>query len=340
MKHALFSLTLGLVASSFLLVACNKLQPTDTEPAEEASEELSLEKDFGGLTTSNESPMFGDDLVIAEADEDEDVEDPMYEMASATDDTSKTKTYILRIKWGLLEGDSTATEVVDWSGTASITRGLLAVGKTIRFERNDRVHLPRTSKKMVEFTSQTREHFDGLLLIIVDADTIDTEGSFTLTAGSYSQTFQYSELDSMDVLVPVGSSGHEVSIVSRSREVAPFAGGFLAGRWVKTGPHHGRFYGRWINSLGTNAGFLRGIWGQRRNGERVFFGKYIGFNGEFRGLLAGHWDYTAGQKAGRFAGQWFDRHLGVRGHLKGHFKTGRENSGKGFFHGRWVKLNG
>ena len=65
---------------------------------------------------------------------------------------------------------------------------------------------------------------------------------------------------------PVGALGHEVSIVTRSKDITPFAGGFIEGRWVKTNGKGGQFKGRWINSTGENAGHIKGIWGVNRFG--------------------------------------------------------------------------
>ena len=343
MKRVFLTLLSGLAVFSMLvLTACNKDQPTSASDDLSSSDEISLEKEFGGYTASDEMPAFGDDALLEESAEDVEVSDPVSEQAAlqAESGDATLKAYVLRIKWGLLQGDSTATEVVEWSGSASINKGTLAVLKTIAFESEDAVQLPRTSRHEVSFTSFTRPHLDGLVLLIIDNDTTEVEGQFTLIAGAYSRTFLYSVLDSMEVLDPVGSNGHEVSIVSRSREVKPFDGGFLAGRWIKLDDRSGEFHGRWINSLGTNAGHLRGIWGVRRNGQHVFFGKYISLNGEFGGLLRGEWGYTRGEQAGWFAGKWHDQSLNQTGELRGHFKTGRPDDGRGFFHGRWFKSRG
>lgn len=327
-----------LTVTSMLLTACNQEQPVEAGADPNSTGELSLEKDFGGFTTSEEAPMFNDEEVMAEVVEDAEAGDPLAaESLSLAESQSSAKAYFLRLKWGLLEYDSTATARVDWSGSVVITRGNLAALHKIAFEPGDYIQRPRNSRKEIAFFSVTKPHFDGLLLMIVDKDTVATEGMLTITLGSYSRTFSYAELDSLDLVEAVDAEGHEVSMVSRSREVRPFAGGFLEGRWVKTSRFGGEFRGRWISGTGENTGALYGIWGERRNGEQVFFGKYIGNNGEFGGLLAGHWGYARGNQAGWFEGRWFDRNREAAGSLKGHFVLGTGQGQRGFFAGRWIK---
>ncbi|MDZ7266560.1 MAG: hypothetical protein ONB48_03200 [candidate division KSB1 bacterium] len=327
-----------LATAGMLLTACNQQQPVEAVTEADSSTELSLEKDFGGFTTSDEAPMFNDEDVIAEAVEDAETGDPLaVESLGLAATQNGVKAYFLRVKWGLLEFDSTATERVDWSGSIHITRGTLAALRKIAFEPGDYIQRPRSSRKEIAFTSTTQQHFDGLMLMIVDKDTAATAGELTITLGSYSRTFPYSDLNSLDLVEAVDATGHEVSIVSRSREVRPFAGGFLEGRWVKTNRQGGEFSGRWISSEGGNAGTLRGIWGERRNGEKVFFGKYISNKGEFGGLLAGHWDYTRGNQTGWFEGRWLDRNREATGGLKGHFLLGNNQGQRGFFAARWSK---
>lgn len=333
---------LGLAVSGLMLTACNKDNPSGAESNVNDPGAISLEKDFGGYTTSDEAPMFNDEDVALESLEDVAVSDQLsVEDLRAFNANSGLKGYVLRITWGLLKGDSAATEVVDWSGSASVNKGVLAVLRTIHFEpRNgDRLTFPRSSRQEIAFTSHTRPYLDGLLLMIIDKDTSNVEGEFTLNLGGYSRTLRFSELDSANLVEAVGANGHEVSVISRSREVQQFEGGFLAGRWVRKNEQGGEFYGRWINHEGTNTGAVRGIWGQRRNGEKVFFGKYIGKSGEFVGLLRGVWDFNAAGNGGYFEGKWFNRALQENGVLKGHFRMGRPNDGRGYFHGRWERAN-
>lgn len=319
-------------------IACNSEQLVNPEE-NNGEEEISLDKMFGGYDTNDEAAAFGESDMVEDFPEDADVTDSFSDDPAVMDElnAANSKVYFLRITWGYLEGDSTAEEVTDWSGSAQVNKGTLLLLKTIRFENNDYIHLPRPDRQTIDFTSFTKPHFDGLALAILDNDTTqsDIEGTLTIQAGSYSKALSFSELDSLELVEPVGADGQEVSIVSRSKEVTPFDGGFLAGRWVKTGPNGGEFRGRWINSLGTNAGYLKGIWGVNRNGNNVFFGKYISLNGEFRGLLEGRWEFNRNQKGGTFRGRWVDSGLQTAGTLHGHFKTGRPGDRRGYFHGRY-----
>ncbi|MGH7598045.1 MAG: hypothetical protein ACREOI_16970 [bacterium] len=232
MKRILFLFLLCMAAMVFLLTACSNDQPAGPELDAEQS---SLDEAYGGLTTSDELPGFGDADLINAANEDVDVADPFNSLGKSAE-VAGIKTYVVRLAWGKLEGDSTATAVVDWSGFAEVNKGTLAVLKTIRFENNDRIQLPRASRQRVEFVSQTQTSYDGMVIAIIDNDSGSTAGTLTLTAGSYSRTLSFSEMDSLDLVEPVGE-GDEVSIVSRAKEVTPFDGGFLAGRWIKDNQH-------------------------------------------------------------------------------------------------------
>lgn len=332
------------LAALVLLTACGKNQLTS--PVEESGEEqpLSLDKEFGGFETNDEAVAFGDAEMLSDFPEDVQVADAFSQdavtMDALTSDPETVKAYFLRITFGLLEGDATAGEEVDFSGSAQVSKGTLVLLRTIRFERNDAIILPRENRQTLEFTSTVTTHFDGLALAIIDNETTDSDdGTFTFKAGGYSKTLNFSELESLELLEEVGEGPHAVSIISRSKDVTPFDGGFVAGRWVKTRPHGGEFRGRWINSLGTNAGHLKGIWGIDRLGNKVFKGKYISLNGEFRGLMKGHWEYERGQQTGFFRGRWVNREHKTVGIIRGKFRTGRENSRRGFFHGRYHVTN-
>lgn len=343
MKQFFSFLSITAFLALTLFSACSD-QPTGSsgENLEEQAQ-LSLDKEFGGYEADDEQPAFGEVEMYDDFPEDVDATDSYGDESDVADaldfstDAPSVNVFFLRITWGLLEGDSSATEVIDWSGSAEISKGTLVVLKKIRFEDGDFIHRPRQNRQSVEFTSFTKPHFDGVVLAVIDNDTghTDVEGTFTLNAGSYSKILSFSELDSLDLLEPVGRGGHEVSIQSRSREATPFAGGFISGRWVKTRPHGGEFRGRWINSLGTGAGHLRGMWGINSFGNKVFKGKYISRNGDFRGLIEGQWSYERGENGGIFKGRWVNRQLKTAGIVQGHFKTGRANDRRGFFHGRY-----
>ncbi len=336
MKRYIF---LSLLIFSFLTMlfigGCSKDSPTEPNN-EEVSE---LDKPYGGYSTSDELPAFGDVTISTEFQDDENVGDPVANDPDfmAAIDSQKVNAYFIRITWGMLQYDSTATDVIDWSGTASVNKGVLGIMRAIRFEPNDRVLLPRPDPKVVEWISHTKTDFDGISLVILDTDTSDVEGEFTFTTELYSHTFTFSELDSLEMVETVTPQGHEISIVAINRQVIPLGGGFFDGRWIKHPDKEGGiFFGRWINRLGTNVGHLRGIWGINRNDRKVFHGKYILLNGQFGGLLTGVWDYSeASTSEGWMAGRWVNRSLTTIGTLRGHWIINEENENRGFFHGQW-----
>lgn len=301
-----------------------------------------LEDEFGGYRVTDEAPGFGDPEILDEFGEDQDVpdllsQDPQF--ASGIKD-SIADVYFLRITWGMLQGDSSAVNVIDWSGSATINKGVLVLLRTIRFESSDFIHRPRPDRRTLEWTSYTRPDFDGICIAIVvpPNDTNTAEGQFTFATAPFTQTFSFSELESINVVYPVDEYGNEISFVGHKKQLIPCGGGFLEGRWVTNGPNQGKFSGKWINAEGTLNGHLKGHWGIRKNGEKVFFGKYISTGGEFRGLLKGRWGYGEDEAKGWFFGYWYDRHHRAGGTLKGHWVAGNEVNRKGFFHGGWKRL--
>ena len=339
-KLTLLSLVIFALLSMLIIGGCSKETPNEPGKDGEVTE---LDSPYGGYDTSDELPAFGDALMAAEFEEDNDVTDPITLDPAFTNaiDSVKVKAYFIRIAWGLLEFDSTATTVVNWNGSASVNRGTLGIKKEILFERPaDHIVLPRPNRKTVQWVSNTITHFDGIALVIIDKDTSNVPGEFTFTTPLYSRTFSFDELDSLEVVETVTAQGHQVSIQAYNKKVIPFGGGFLEGRWTKTKTRNGGgvFRGKWINDTGTHAGHLRGIWGINLKGEKVFFGKYITLNGKFGGLLTGHWGNSENdQNMGWFAGRWFNQSLSAVGTLEGRWKAREENLRNGFFHGKWKR---
>ncbi|MDZ7376768.1 MAG: hypothetical protein ONB13_09115, partial [candidate division KSB1 bacterium] len=278
------------LAAAVITGGCSKNSPTEPDQIGEGTE---LDQPYGGFTTSDELPAFGDASIEADFGDDEIVNDIISTDPSFANDlaSNATKVYYVRIAWGLLQGDSTATDVVNWGGSATITRGKLGIMKTILFERNqnDHIVLPRSDRRTVQWVSNTVTHLDGILLVIVDKDTLNVPGAFTFTTSLYSKTFSFDELDSLQLVETVTPQGHQVSIQAYSKQIIRLGGGFVEGKWLKTREHGGVFRGRWIDEIGTRVGHIKGIWGINRLGEKVFFGKYISLNGQFGGILAGNW---------------------------------------------------
>lgn len=301
-----------------------------------------LEDEFGGYKVTDEASGFGDSEILNEFGEDQEVSDPLSQDPQILSDMedSIVDVYFLRITWGMLDGDTSAVNVVDWSGSATVTKGALVLLRSIRFEPGDYIHRPRLDRQTLEWTSYTKTHFDGICIaIVVPPDESNTaEGSLTFTTTPFTRTFSYSELESINVVYPVDEYGNEISFVGHKKQVVPCGGGFLEGRWITQGPNHGKFLGKWINQDGALSGHLKGHWGIRKNGERVFFGKYISTDGKFKGLLKGRWGYEENEGKGWFFGYWHDRHHRAAGILKGHWRAGNEVGQKGFFQGTWRRF--
>ncbi len=334
-RIALLTLMALAILSLLLLSGCSKDSPT--APTDE--EINPLDQPYGGYSTGDELPGFGDAEIIEEFGDDIPADDPVAMDPEFAAKLDSVNAYFIRITWGLHEFDSTATEIVDWSGSASVNKGILAVTRVIHFEPNDHVNLPRPDVKVLEWVSHTKVHFDGLTLVILDTDTTDTPGEFTISTPLYNRTFSFSELDSLSILEDVGTPGNQIAIVSHSKKVIPLGGGFFDGRWVRKNERGGFFVGRWINRLGTQAGHLRGIWGTNSYGANVFHGKYIDMNGKFGGLLTGRWGYAENsQNEGWMAGRWVNRSLTQIGTLKGHWVIKPDDDRHGFFQGQWRKI--
>ena len=337
MKKYFFLSTLILSLLTMLFLGgCSKDSPT--EPTNTEINEL--DKAYGGYSTSDELPAFGDPAMSTEFADDENVSDPIVidENFVAAVDSNTVNAYFIRIVWGMLEYDSTATEAFDWSGTATINKGVLGIMKTIRFEGSDRIMLPRPDRKVVQWTSHTIGHLDGISMVILDRDSTDSEGLFTIATGLYERTFSYDELDSLELLETVTESGQQISIMAYKKAVIPFGGGFFDGRWIKTRKNGGKFSGRWINSLGTRSGHLKGICGVNSHEIKVFHGKYVTVNGRFGGLLSGNWGYAQDDTTkGWLDGRWVNKNLTNIGKVKGHWKIKKDNNRHGFFNGKWKK---
>lgn len=334
-RYTFYALLMLSFLALIVLGGCSKNSPNAPDDKMDP-----IDQEYGGYTTADEVPEAS--LVVDFEEQDETVVDGISEdpAMNALLDSNKIKVYFVRVTWGMLKWDSSATVATDWSGTASVNKGTLAVLKKIRFERGEDFIKLRTNRQTVEWISRTMPHFDGLYFAIFDNDTSQSsiEGEFTFSTGPYSNTFTFSELDSMELIETVDNLGNQISFNSFSKHVTPFAGGFLEGRWIKDTPKGGHFWGRWVDNKGFNAGFLKGIWGENRFGQRVFYGKYTDFSGRFKGLLVGNWEYTDENSGkGAFYGNWINASFFAIGKIKGSFKTGEPGDGHGYFRGRWTR---
>ncbi len=177
------------------------------EPTTSGSTTLNLNTPTGGYTSSNEAPGFGDPSLDPSANDEKPYADPM--QSSAQIDSMQTNSavdwYHFRALWGHLRKDTAETEISDWSGSLTISRGALVVRRVIKFEDNDTI-LPRTDRRKVEWISHTRPHHDGIAVDIFvprPRPIIDTTGDSSLTVDT---TMKIDSIPVIDTILHIDSS--------------------------------------------------------------------------------------------------------------------------------------
>jgi hypothetical protein len=355
--------------AAFLLVwaiGCSE-KGTDSE----AAPTTSIDEDFGGFTATSESPAFGDPALMASETEEQEIDDALAyspEVRALESDPS-AGVFRFRAVWGHLRLDTSETDMTDWTGSLTISRGAVLIRRAIRFELAQDYIVPRTDRTLLEWVSMTTVHNDGIdadLLVprlspVIDTTidyVVDTLGdttevividtimpdpepvTVTFTTGPYSRTFTLNELVALDTVVDL-DDGNQVAFSAFRYEWCPK--GALAGVWGHDDQGNGVFRGRWISQAGRVVGWLNGMYGVNANGERVFYGKWISRDGSFEGLLAGTYqphpnenasDVARGRAGGKFEGTIYSAGQVPIGELKGHYKSSQRLDG-GWFQGRW-----
>ncbi|MFQ5499120.1 MAG: hypothetical protein ACE5FH_05575, partial [Candidatus Zixiibacteriota bacterium] len=280
--------------------------------------------------------------------------------------------YHFRTVWGQLRYDSASIAATDWTGSLSISRGAIIVRRLIHFEILGQDYIvPRTSRDLVEWVSQTTVHNDGLAvdlfippvppiidstvtwvvdslgdstqIIAVDTTIIASDPvTLTFTTGPYSRTFGLDELVALDTVVEL-ADGNAVAFDAFRLDRMPCPRGFLAGRWGYNEDGNGRFKGVWMSKRGEITGYLRGHFGTNDRGEDVFFGKWVERSGRFAGFVRGEWnshpdprsvDNAEERAGGWFRGAIFNADRMPIGVMHGRFRSADDDD-KGFFQGRW-----
>lgn len=336
---------------------------------------MDLNQPYGGLTATDEEEAFGDPYLMqmAAVEDDMAVEDPLaddpevvaLENAAGQDDPgnpNRPRFTFLRMAWGMLDGpvDSTgavdeSVDLLDWSGMLTVDRGIVIVRRVILFERPyDHLIFPRLNRQTVAWVSHTGNHFDGLLIEIIerpgdlnsDSKTDPEPNMLHFTTGPFTESFPVAELAELDEIYPVEPEGNAIHFAGfRLTDIIECPKGFLGGIWRAVSDNvdteiveGGVFKGRWVGLFGHLHGFLRGRFGINEEGERVFYGKYISRRGHFRGLLRGTWEPLPEYPGhGLFHGQWVNAAGTVEGVLGGDYFALPERPG-GFFGGRWATL--
>lgn len=327
MRHQL-PLALVLVSSTFG-IGCTTDSDDGTDSAAEVSS--AIERENGGLDTSDEAPMFGQDSAYdAIAMEGEaSVTDPMASdpAVSSLESAPDVARHRVLIAWGHMPVDLTATAARDWSGSLKISRGAMVVGRTIGFEEATDHVLPRTSPDQIDFQSVTKPFADGLVLrVLVPASTDGAPHlTYTSTDGTHTLDLDLAALIQGPISLDAGDGNRVVAVALRDNDACDH--GFMRGRWVALKPGMGVYRGTIANAEGEPTGHIRGIWGQRQNGDKVMFGKFIATDGSFRGLLVGTYE------AGHYHARWITR-AGDHGLAAGVYFDAPNVRG-GVFAGRW-----
>lgn len=350
----------NLIYGLFVLALFGFLVGCGQDSATSSNENESLADDFGGFDASAEAPGFGDPELISNMEGDEDYNDDILTSPEVDSlvNNNQAGVYVLRAVWGSLEYDSTITEITDWTGTLTISRGAIVVRKLIRFEPGqDYIIRPRTARDTIAWVSATTVHHDGIFFQIYVPPTTITDEQVVVTSpvtvkfetGPFSITFNLDELVALDTIYYLDDSVNAVAFRGFKYHPHPCPKGFLEGHWGVDSTGQGVFRGRWISRNGLLVGHLRGYWGRMDVDGivmNIFYGKYIDLSGNFRGLLKGiyqphpsaHANPNAfAHAAGWFYGHFYDGNGAVQGVLKGHYKMPRNDArGRlGYFAGRW-----
>jgi hypothetical protein len=213
-----FYLLLLLLSVAMFSIACSD----SSDPLGSAEQDISgdnsmdainLDQEYGGLSFSDEPDAFGDALLKAEAElgdqlaASEGDEDDLLREHPEFDRPDVRRTYV-RILWGRLdgrpEGDLERTEAaferVNWDGTLTVDGGVVALKKTILFERATDWRLPRDDRHSLGWKSMTGPHKDGILVCVISRPNDEgvVSGSVEFSTGPLTVSFDLAELDGLD----------------------------------------------------------------------------------------------------------------------------------------------
>lgn len=293
-----------------------------------------LNKADGGFTTADEASQFGDEALFSDADLEASSEIPDSMAADTTVremmNRPEVATRGVVMMWGQLPADPTYTEVTEWSGRITASRGAIVGFRKIGFEDRTDAVLPRDARNVIAFTSATTTHSDGLALRLIDPTPASAE-PLTLTYTMRSGTEYVVTLASLLAGPQIIDAGGGNKIIAASvRHRSDCDAGAMRGRWRKVSPTLGHFLGVVLDKDGAELGHVRGIFGER-NGEKRLFGKFINRDGSFRGVMAGSYD------DGQFTARWMTR-SGEAGRIHGVYREGDAGAERhGGFLARWAE---
>ncbi len=349
-RASIFFLTIFILAGMIWATGCSESDnPAAVDDGLYTREQVpDLNDEFGGYNLADESPGFGDPMLLDEFGDDEEFSDPMVsdplviERDRDHEGQERGRIYLM-ITWGNLHRDSTITHKTDWTGGLAVDPGALILKKTIRFEDHDQI-LPRKDPGVLRWESFTKPGIDGVVVRIVpgaspDATLANAEADSANTivrfrTAPFSVSFSLRELIGLHRVVTLDDGN---AVAFEAVYVPPFAcpKGFLRGVWRQTPEREGGvFFGKYVDQVGFHRGFVKGHYGANKDGEKVFFGKWISRSGRFEGILRGEYGTYEENSAGWFAGGWMGPDRRIKGGLKGEWRRKDECRG-GFFRGRW-----
>ena len=341
MKVTLFLAGL-LTAGIVLLSGCELFDSSESATAEPA--DIS---EYGGFTTADEAPGFGDDGLLAAYSGDKDFEDEIENdpRVRSAANRAGARQYALRIVWGNLDTrDSSPAEasgcpVTDWSGSIETDQGVIVVRELLRFDPGDSIVRPREDPRSVKWVSYTKDYVDGIQFKIVvpphgPSDIAD--GHIAIVTPFYNGMIPIASLADYREFV-IYDECNKIAIVATEAQPSECPKGFMEGGWIAESDTSGRFRGTWIGGEGGLMGYLMGNY-EVRDGHRVLYGKWITESGEFQGLLRGFWTPLAKVDGpdGTFEGHWVNAAFTVKGDFRGHYHVSEDDT-SGFFQSRWRK---
>ena len=307
---------------------------------------------YGGYTTTNEAPGFGDAELMAGHPEDVPYDDDMADSSEVRRAMTNgmAKKYMLRLVWGNLEHPDTTVStcpITDWSGSITADGGVLIVRRLIRFEAGDYIVRPRRGAREAEWVSHTYNHVDGLLFEVIDVPDPrprSADNTVSITTPLFAVDIPFDSLADYARSVTFDRC-NGVAIVATERRTTKCPRGFLEGGWISASDTSGWFRGAWVRDDGSLDGYLRGRY-TIDDGERVLFGKWITTAGDFGGLMRGTWgpildddpeDAEPGQREpdGYLQGHWVDDELLIVGQFRGHYCLPEAPDTTGSFNGKW-----
>jgi hypothetical protein len=314
-------LTIISVALLLWAVGCseNSLEP-------EADVDAINQDEFGGFDAKTEAPAFGDADLSATESEEVVVDDPLLGsplMDSLVTDIEAGVIHF-RAVWGRLVYDSTVTEITDWTGSLTLSRGGAAVRRLIRFEEGQDKLLERTERELVEWESFTTVHNDGIavdLYVPRLAQLFDT----SLVIEDISDTTLV--IDTVGTVIDttvIVDEYVDTTFVATPIDPEPFMLDFV------TGPYSRSFTFDELAQLDTIV--------QLDDGNAIAFHAVRVYRNRCpRGFLHGRWGRDEDGN-GLFRGQWTDQHGILTGWVNGTYETTEQ--GRNIFYGKWIDRTG